>query len=108
MRLLLRPPAALGLLAWLAAGAFSSTPQCDALPLGVPPLDELAGDWMPATLLRDTPAISNWAGSVGTNVDVVDATSFIVPPYAGGGLCMPVCACCLRMNRIDSGVPLLC
>lgn len=75
------PAAALGLL-WLGAGAVA--PQCEAAPAGVPSLDELAGEWMPATVQRDTPAISNWAGSVGTNVDVVDATSFIVPPFAGG------------------------
>lgn len=95
MRPPLRPPAALALLAWLGAAAvLAVAPQCEALPLGVPSLeDELAGEWVPATLLRDTPAISNWAGSVGTNVDVVDATSFIVPPYAGGGSSIVVCPC---------------
>lgn len=84
----------LGLACWLGAGAvLLQAPQCEAAvaagaagpapPDGVPSLDDLAGEWMPATLLRDTPAISNWAGSVGTNVDIVDATSFIVPPFAG-------------------------
>lgn len=100
MGLLLRPHAALGLLAWLAVGTLSSAPQCEALPLGVPSLDELAGEWVPATLQRDTPAISNWAGSVGTNVDVVDATSFIVPPYAGGGLCV----CVLSSNESNRAI----
>ncbi len=87
MRQLL-PPAALGLFFWF--GACSVAPQCaDAAtafpPAGVPSLDDLAGEWVPATLQRDSPVISNWAGSVGTNVDVVDASSFISPPYAAGG-----------------------
>lgn len=50
----------------------------------IPTLDDLAGEWEKYTLLRDTPALSNWRGSVGTNVDVIDATSFIVPPFISG------------------------
>lgn len=50
----------------------------------MPSLDELAGEWVPSTKLRDTPAISNWRGSVGTNLDVIDASSFIAPPFVAG------------------------
>lgn len=50
----------------------------------VPSLDELAGEWVPATKLRDTPAISNWRGSVGTSLDIIDASSFIAPPFVAG------------------------
>jgi len=49
----------------------------------VPTLEELAGDWTEANMLRDTPALSNWLGSVGTNNAVVDTTAFIAPPYVG-------------------------
>ncbi|GAB5033951.1 Hypothetical protein NocV09_01600660 [Nannochloropsis oceanica] len=49
----------------------------------VPTLEELAGDWTKANMLRDTPALSNWLGSVGTNYAVVDTTAFIAPPYVG-------------------------
>jgi hypothetical protein len=50
----------------------------------VPSLDDMAGVWVPATQLRDTPAISNWRGSVGTLLDIVDASSFIAPPFIAG------------------------
>ena len=54
-----------------------------ALRAQLPTLEELAGDWTKANMLRDTPALSNWLGSVGTNNAVVDTTAFIAPPYVG-------------------------
>lgn len=44
----------------------------------------MAGEWVSSTKLRDTPAISNWRGSVGTNLDIIDASSFIAPPFVAG------------------------
>ncbi|TFJ82181.1 hypothetical protein NSK_006510 [Nannochloropsis salina CCMP1776] len=49
----------------------------------VPTLEELAGDWTKISTLRDTPSLSNWQGSVGTNHAVVDTTAFIAPPFVG-------------------------
>lgn len=70
--------------AWAAAFLLALGAAAGGVRAQVPSLDELAGEWMPVTRLRDTPAISNWRGSVGTNLDILDTSSFIAPPFVAG------------------------
>lgn len=88
MRRQRRPRAGLLLLvaeaAWAAVAAVVTLGAAGAR-AQVPTVDDLAGDWVVAAKLRDSPVISNFAGSVGTtNFDIADASSFIAPPFVAG------------------------
>lgn len=63
----------------------SPDPQAASALREIPDLDELAGDWMPGNLLDQTPALSNFHGSLESSRNVLGVQSFTVPPLAQGG-----------------------
>jgi hypothetical protein len=51
----------------------------------IPGLDELAGDWMPGSVIEHTPALSNFHGSLESSRNVLGVQNFTIPPFAQGG-----------------------
>ncbi|MEU6341526.1 hypothetical protein ABZ883_11335 [Streptomyces sp. NPDC046977] len=51
---------------------------------GVPPLDELAGEWMPADRLAHLPSLRNQWGQGHVNADLTSLSWLAFPPYSGG------------------------
>ncbi|MFC4035610.1 hypothetical protein ACFO3J_29695 [Streptomyces polygonati] len=51
---------------------------------GVPELDELAGDWLPAARLAHLPSLRNQWGQGHVNQDLTSLSWLAFPPYSGG------------------------
>src|SRR5271165_4734281 len=51
----------------------------------IPDLAELSGDWMPGSVIEQTPALANFHGSLETSRNVLGVQNFTIPPYAQGG-----------------------
>ena len=51
----------------------------------IPDLDELSGDWMPGSVIEQTPALANFHGSLEASRNVLGVQNFTLPPYAQGG-----------------------
>ncbi|MFJ4989305.1 hypothetical protein ACIP9H_36600 [Streptomyces sp. NPDC088732] len=51
---------------------------------GVPPLDGLAGDWIPADRLAHLPSLRNQWGQGHVNADLTSLSWLAFPPYSGG------------------------
>jgi hypothetical protein len=52
--------------------------------IGVPTLDELAGDWLPMSSLGSYPAINNFVGSLQVTDDLVGVKHLAFPPFSQG------------------------
>ncbi|MFE2538873.1 LamG domain-containing protein [Actinacidiphila glaucinigra] len=51
---------------------------------GIPALDDLAGDWMPAARLAHLPSLRNQWGQGHVNADLTSLSWLAFPPYSGG------------------------
>ena len=53
--------------------------------LGVPTLDDLAGDWMEVATIRNFPSVNNFRGALQTHPNLTTFLLATFPPYANGG-----------------------
>lgn len=51
----------------------------------IPDLDELAGDWKSGSMIIQTPALSNFHGSLEASRNILGIQNFTIAPYAQGG-----------------------
>ncbi|GAA1539253.1 hypothetical protein GCM10009827_068100 [Dactylosporangium maewongense] len=52
--------------------------------MSAPPLDDLAGDWMPAADLAHLPSLRNQWGQAHVNADLTSVSWLAMPPFSGG------------------------
>ncbi|MYS20994.1 hypothetical protein GA0115240_124315 [Streptomyces sp. DvalAA-14] len=67
-----------------AAGAVTTGPAIGPVTEGVPELDELAGEWLPADRLAHLPSLRNQWGQGHVNHDLTSLSWLAFPPYSGG------------------------
>jgi hypothetical protein len=71
---------------WLAGAVLSSAAASSAIPLpvGVPTLDEMAGDWKTPAELEQFPSIHNFNGQMLVNKDLASISWLASPPFSQG------------------------